>query len=323
LLTLFPSCQPDLAHLLSELPPLLHRLYSISNAPQTHANTVHIALSLVEYAAPPPTSQVRRGLCTAWLHDLCRTAGVLADTRVSMVAPNIVGYERDSTGSVCIAAFIKKSQHFRVPEDNSKPLVMVGPGTGVAPFLGFLQHRQAQLLAIKAGGAALGSWRGLDLAEVDASEEEGAVEDDDDDDGFSRVAPRRLPVASVAPACAPSIPKMAECVLFAGGRTRTTDFLYQEEFTRLQVFFKKIDLSSNSFCARDYVYISLPRWSGMRRIERLVPCLVTGTNREDLRAASSSRTRRARGRSDFARWGLLFCLRVRHALSPYIRLTFL
>jgi sulfite reductase alpha subunit-like flavoprotein len=233
LLTLFPSCQPDMAHLLSELPPLLHRLYSISNAPQTHANTVHIALSLVEYEAPSSTRQARRGLCTAWLHDLCRTAGVLADTRVSTVAPNIVGYERDSTGSVCVAAFIKKSQHFRVPEDNSKPLVMVGPGTGVAPFLGFLQHRQAQLPAINAGGAALGSWRGLDLAEVEANED-----DVDDDGGFSRVAPRRrLPAASVAPACVPSIPKMAECILFAGGRTRSTDFLYQEEFTRLQVKF--------------------------------------------------------------------------------------
>lgn len=40
-----------------------------------------------------------------------------------------------------IPIYLRTNQHFRPPDDLSKPLIMIGPGTGVAPFLGFLQHR--------------------------------------------------------------------------------------------------------------------------------------------------------------------------------------
>jgi sulfite reductase alpha subunit-like flavoprotein len=60
--------------------------------------------------------------------------------------------------------FPKPTAEFRLPENITTPLVLIGPGTGIAPFMGFLSHRQAEITAIESTEAATsvveGTWRG-------------------------------------------------------------------------------------------------------------------------------------------------------------------
>ncbi|MFD8233886.1 molybdopterin-dependent oxidoreductase [Streptomyces sp. NPDC059696] len=91
------------------------RLYSISSSPLVDPRRVALTVSVVRYENLH--GRARGGVCSPYLAD----AG--ADTEVSV--------------------FVQRSAHFRPPADASTPMIMVGPGTGVAPFVGFLQERRA------------------------------------------------------------------------------------------------------------------------------------------------------------------------------------
>lgn len=110
LLQQFPVSMP-LDTWLSLLKPLQPRLYSISSSPLLHPQQVHLTVSTVRY-------RQRKGVCSTFLAD------------------------RAEAGQVGI--FVQPSAHFRVPSDDTAPLIMVGPGTGIAPFRAFLQERQAR-----------------------------------------------------------------------------------------------------------------------------------------------------------------------------------
>ncbi|KKD09142.1 diflavin oxidoreductase, partial [Streptomyces sp. WM6386] len=102
----------DWAGVLKKLQP---RLYSISSSPLVDANLVSLTVSVVRYENLRGTP--RGGVCSPFLAD--------ADA----------GTE--------VPVFVQASPHFRPPADPATPMVMVGPGTGVAPFVGFLQERRA------------------------------------------------------------------------------------------------------------------------------------------------------------------------------------
>ncbi|PTH89450.1 reductase [Streptomyces sp. A244] len=91
------------------------RLYSISSSPLADPHRVSLTVSVVRYENLH--GRARGGVCSPYLAD----AG--PDTEVPV--------------------FVQRSPHFRPPADASTPMVMVGPGTGVAPFVGFLQERRA------------------------------------------------------------------------------------------------------------------------------------------------------------------------------------
>ncbi|MET8411630.1 bifunctional nitrate reductase/sulfite reductase flavoprotein subunit alpha [Streptomyces sp. NPDC005195] len=91
------------------------RLYSISSSPLVDPHLVALTVSVVRYENPG--GRPRGGVCSPFLAD----AG--PDARVPV--------------------FVQRSPHFRPPADATTPMVMVGPGTGVAPFVGFLEERRA------------------------------------------------------------------------------------------------------------------------------------------------------------------------------------
>uniref|UniRef100_S4RH50 Methionine synthase reductase n=1 Tax=Petromyzon marinus TaxID=7757 RepID=S4RH50_PETMA len=150
LLHAFPSCRPPASLLIEHLPRLQPRAYSIASSPLVTPGAAHVVFNVVEFAAGPGRPQAQRGVCTGWLAEV-------------VVGPEAKGNSRPSNLSGAPLADPKllspkaaKSTGFRLPEDASVPIIMIGPGTGVAPFVGFLQHREH-----KAGGgtAALGeSW---------------------------------------------------------------------------------------------------------------------------------------------------------------------
>ncbi|KAJ2888092.1 hypothetical protein GGI21_006774, partial [Coemansia aciculifera] len=119
LLRAFPSCRPPVARLLELLPPLAPRAYSLCNAPAASPVTWRFAFNVVEYCVEAAGHLLqRRGVCTPWLERLPRGSSILVAKRRSAGA-------------------------FRLPslESERRPVIMVGPGTGVAPFVGFLEQR--------------------------------------------------------------------------------------------------------------------------------------------------------------------------------------
>ncbi len=103
------------SELLGMLKRLQPRLYSISSSPKAHAGEVHLTVSAVRYSNG---RRERKGVASTFLAD------------------------RAQEGSVPV--FVQKSTHFRPPRNGDTPMIMVGPGTGVAPFRAFLHERQAR-----------------------------------------------------------------------------------------------------------------------------------------------------------------------------------
>ncbi|KAH8361322.1 hypothetical protein KR084_009177 [Drosophila pseudotakahashii] len=111
------SCRPPIDHVCELLPRLQPRYYSISSSAKMHPTDVHVTAVLVEYKTP--TGRTNKGVATTYLKSK----------------------QPQSGEEVKVPVFIRKSQ-FRLPTKPETPIIMVGPGTGLAPFRGFIQERQ-------------------------------------------------------------------------------------------------------------------------------------------------------------------------------------
>ena len=89
------------------------RLYSIASSQKAHTSEVHLTVAAVRYESH---GRKREGVCSTFLSDRADNAPV--------------------------PVFVHTAKHFRVPEDLNTPVIMVGPGTGIAPFMAFLQERK-------------------------------------------------------------------------------------------------------------------------------------------------------------------------------------
>lgn len=99
----------------SQLRKLQPRLYSISSSPKAHPGEVHLTVGTVRYESH---GRIRKGVCSTFLADRVEAGGT-------------------------VPVFVQASHGFRLPTDTTTPIVMVGPGTGIAPFRAFLEERRA------------------------------------------------------------------------------------------------------------------------------------------------------------------------------------
>ena len=104
------------ANLVAALKKLQPRLYSISSSPKAHRESVHLTVGAVRYEA---SGRKRKGVCSTFLAD------------------------RVIPGETRVGVFVHSNRAFRPPANGDTPMIMVGPGTGIAPFRGFLHERRA------------------------------------------------------------------------------------------------------------------------------------------------------------------------------------
>jgi len=151
-----PSCKPAIDHLLELLPRLQPRFYSISSSGKVHKDSVHVTAVVIEYETP--TGRTNNGVCTKWLQPMIpdenanektekkpeteeNVEGEAEDVAVDKKEENTTNAAKEAQFKVPI--YVRRSQ-FRLPNRVQTPIIMVGPGTGVAPFRGFIQERALQ-----------------------------------------------------------------------------------------------------------------------------------------------------------------------------------
>jgi cytochrome P450/NADPH-cytochrome P450 reductase len=121
-----PACELPFHAYLEMLSLLAPRYYSISSSPSVDANSCSVTVGVVEGSASSGRG-IYKGICSNYL----------AGRR---------------TGETIHATVRETKAGFRLPDDAAVPIIMIGPGTGLAPFRGFLQERAA----LKAKGSNLG-----------------------------------------------------------------------------------------------------------------------------------------------------------------------
>jgi sulfite reductase (NADPH) flavoprotein alpha-component len=116
LLLAYPAAKFEAVDFVALLRKLQPRLYSISSSPKAHPGEVHLTVAAVRYESH---GRSRKGVCSTFLAD------------------------RVDLNSTPVPVFVQVSHGFRVPENPDTPMIMVGPGTGIAPFRAFLEERLA------------------------------------------------------------------------------------------------------------------------------------------------------------------------------------
>lgn len=148
----FPSVRVTPEFLMSRRPLLAPRLYSISSSLRAHPDEVHLTMSLVQFSTHlDPTGPKKLGVCTSFF---------------------------DRFPEEMVPCFVRPAPSFRLPEENSTPIILIGAGSGIAPFRSFWQERE--VIANQSGIDSLG-----------------------------------------------------KCVLFFGCRSKSVDYLYEQEHSEL------------------------------------------------------------------------------------------
>ncbi|XP_038647078.1 nitric oxide synthase, brain [Scyliorhinus canicula] len=112
----FSSVQVPTTLLLTQLPLLQPRYYSISSSPDMCPDEIHLTVAVVSYRTRDGEGSLHHGVCSSWLNRI--------------------------DADEMVPCFVRRAPSFRLPKDPMVPCVLIGPGTGIAPFRSFWQQRQ-------------------------------------------------------------------------------------------------------------------------------------------------------------------------------------
>src|SRR5215469_2478266 len=110
----FPGFVKEPQQLFNILQRLTPRMYSIASSQAAHPNEVHTTVRVIRFKAHGAD---RQGVCSGHLGERAPVGGTMP-------------------------IFLQENNAFRLPEDTNAPVIMIGPGTGIAPFRAFMEHRQ-------------------------------------------------------------------------------------------------------------------------------------------------------------------------------------
>ncbi len=116
MLTEYPTAKFAASEFASLLRKLQPRLYSIASSQKLHADEVHLCVATLGYKT---LGRRRKGVCSNFLAN------------------------RVTLNETALPLFFHTAKHFRLPDDPNIPVIMVGPGTGIAPFRAYLEERRA------------------------------------------------------------------------------------------------------------------------------------------------------------------------------------
>ncbi|KAJ8723173.1 hypothetical protein PYW08_003085 [Mythimna loreyi] len=127
------SCKPPIEVLLAHLPRLLPRPYSIVNSGLKDDKVIKICFSVMK------TNNNRKGLTTGWLESLILNEDLSLENGIK----NLTISSDKHIVKETIPIFLRKNVNmFCLPTNLETPLILIGPGTGVSPFIGFLEERE-------------------------------------------------------------------------------------------------------------------------------------------------------------------------------------
>ncbi len=173
----FKSAQPPLEWLLQTVPHLKPRQFSIASSLAKHPNSAHVLMAVVDYKTP--FKRRKQGLCSAWLasltsphrpcyssdnatqqvsdsqnyasadamasgaasHPSAHGAAVLCSSTCNGHTSLDVDTANGDKQACLVPVWVEKGV-LRLPASHSTPMILIGPGTGVAPFRSFLEERQ-------------------------------------------------------------------------------------------------------------------------------------------------------------------------------------
>ena len=197
----FPSCAPEFRGLVENCTILQPRYYSVASAMVADPTHLDICFNVhVHRSQGAKEGEVVKGVASSWLQGL------------------IKAHQRSPEADISVPMFLKAAPEFSPPDDVSSPIIMIGPGTGIAPFMGFLQHRQWQ---VEQAGK-----EGVSLAVMPANG--GSMVSFPSTDELAQAMPQQPSPPSVIPDLLSDPPKVVgESHLFFGCRSRNIDYLFK------------------------------------------------------------------------------------------------
>lgn len=209
----YPSVSPGdstpsltVGDLFELLPRLQPRYYSISSSPRLHPRLIHVTATIGRYRTK--LGRVGGGVCTTYLDKLCRTD----------YAHREIGSVKTSTQSPRRVGIFVRTSTFRLPRNPLANVLMIGPGTGLAPFRGFMQERSWNYHS---------KWSSLVSKQPDKIEESLADTHIEDQPGSIIISRSQVPGIAYESNTPKTV--QGQTTLVFGCRSREHDSLYANE----------------------------------------------------------------------------------------------